>query len=234
MRKNWPVILFIILFIISVGGFTRYIGVMKEKVEAQETIIAEKNGEIERVRLDNGKYIDQKNRAIADRKTLETSYNFLLDSLEEMGIKYKNVKSLLFLAKQTKGSGTGKLDTIIQVVNVKDTVKAVYEMNINEPYFTFNSIIKSDYNFTYDYVTFDSLAVVNTTKRNWFKPNEHKVNVYNSNPKSQINGLTSLTIQEKKVFLEIVAVAGYGITEQGTGPFLGIGVGKPIIRFYHK
>lgn len=198
-------------------------------IESKNQIIEEKNSVIETVQLKNGNVLFEKNRVESDLKSLKEGYSFLEDSLEQMGIKAKHLRSALFLAQQTTGSGEGRIDTVKVVEN--DTIRIGRQLNVSERFFNFSANIFPNNQFDYQYSIFDSLSIVNTSSRkNIFSPREYKVNVVNSNPRTELTGVTSLTIKEDKYNWIVGIGGGYGLTQSGTGAFIGIVVARPIIR----
>ena len=226
MKKNWPVILVILLLGISLWKNLD----MNDQVESLESVVTEQNSQIEREKLKNGDVITQKDRAIADRKTLEDSYKWLEDSLNEMGIKNKELRSALFLAQSTKGSGEGKIDTVLREVH--DTTLVEGSIGVQERFFNLDLTLYPSGEFIYGYSVYDSLSIVNTTSRkNIFSDWEYKVKVNTANPNTTITGLTSLTIKQKKTKWVVGPVIGYGVGKDGFSPYLGIGLMKPVLKF---
>ena len=225
MKKNWPVILVIALLGISFWQNLE----MNDKVESLESVVTEQNSEIERITQKNGDVITQKDRAIADRKTIENSYKWAKDSLNKMGIKNKELRSALFLAQKTTGSGDGRIDTIR--IEQHDTTLVEGRIGVQERFFNMDLTLYPSGDFVYGYSVYDSLSIANTTSRkNIFSEWEHKVKVNTANPNTTITGITSLTIKERKSKFVIGPVVGYGIGKDGLSPYFGIGILKPIIK----
>ncbi len=202
---------------------------MNYLVESLESVVTEQNSEIERITQNNGDVITQKDRAIADRKTLESSYKWLKDSLSEMGLKNKELRSALFLAQRTTGSGEGRIDTVR--IEEHDTTIVEGMIGVQERFFSMDLTLYPSGEFIYGYSVYDSLSIVNTTSRkNIFSDWEYKVKVNTANPNTTITGITSLTIKEKKTKFVIGPVVGYGIGKDGLSPYIGIGIVKPIIK----
>ncbi len=201
-----------------------------DKVDQKDQIIAEKEAKIKEVRLKNGKTASDKLRVEADLKSLKEGYGFLEDSLKHMGIKAKHLKSALFLAQHTRGSGKGKIDTVNIIRN--DTVIIAREMSIEEKYFRFNATIFPHGDFDYYYSFTDSLAIINiTTRKNIFSKRVHSVRVVNSNPNMKLSGITSLTITEKGHKYHIGPVLMLSYDKGRVRPAFGVGVVYSLISF---
>ena len=200
------------------------------KNETLGRIIDERNATVERVKLSNGKVISEKVRVTGAFEDLSRGYIYLEDSLKEMGIKKKELESALFLSRQTRGSGTGRIDTIL--IEDTDTVYIGRQILINKPFFEFSATIYPWNHYKYQYTIKDSLSVVNTIERkNIFSAREYKVKVYNANPETVVTGMTSLTIKERQYKWSVGVMAGYGIGANGLSPFVGVGIMRPLIRF---
>lgn len=198
--------------------------------DSRGSVIKEQQATIVKVTLKNDKYGFEKDRAIADRKTLLESYGFLEDSLKAMGIKAKNLESALFISQRTRGSGVGRIDTL--TIRENDTVYVVRKLNITEPFFRFSATLYPANTYDYQYDIYDSLSLVNTSSRkNIFKPMQHKITVVNANPKTVITGITSLTIREDSKRIIIGPMVGYGVTNTGLSSFVGIGATWRVISF---
>ncbi len=228
---NKTLIIIIAVLIILLGWTYIKNGQLKDKVDSKESIIKEQNASIEKIKLKSGAIAFEKTRVEADLQSLKDGYGFLEDSLKQMGIKAKNLESALFISQQTSASGTGKIDTI--EINTESEVYKASHLSIVEPFFNFSANIKPSGEYLYQYNIFDSLTVVKTSQRkSIFHAYEHKIRVFNANPKTEITGITSLTIKERPYRWAISVTAGYGITNNGLSPFVGIGVSKPLIRFH--
>ena len=202
----------------------------KSKSESKTTIISEQNATIEGIELDNNLIAHEKERVEADLNTITESYSFLEDSLKAMGVKAKNLKAALFIAQSTKGHGEGTTNTV--TITKNDTTYIASEISITEPYFLFSSTTLPDNSYTYEYDVYDSLSLLNIrSRKNFFHKWENKVRVVNSNPKTTISGITSLTIKEKPKRITIGLMVGYGVTNSGLSPFAGVGISTPIISF---
>lgn len=222
---GWIAILCLVIAI-SVGRCSS----QRETIKSKDQIIAEKESKIQEVKLENGKIASDKLRVESDLNTLKKGYSFLEDSLESMGIKAKKMRSALFLAQQTKGKGSGRVDTIQVVRN--DTVEIASQLKVREKFFKFDAMIYSSNNFQYEYSFMDSLAIVNVTSRpNIFSKRVHTVRVVNANPDVKISGVTSLSIVEKRDRIHLGASLIVGHDGERLRPFVGVGVSYSFISF---
>lgn len=229
MKNTFKIIgIGIVIFIILIQNVR--IAKKEYKIETQGQIIDERNAHVERIELDNGKIISEKLRVTGEFKELSRGYTYLKDSLKEMGIKAKEMKTALFLARETKGEGMGKIDTV--TISDIDTVYMGHALSIQEPFFSFYATIYPSNEYQYHYSIFDSLSVVNTVeRRNIFSAREYKVKVYNSNPKTIVTGMTSLTIKERQYKWVAGPMFGYGVGMNGSSPFVGFGIMRAVVRF---
>jgi hypothetical protein len=173
----------------------------------------------------------EKVRVEADLKSLQESYGFLEDSLKELGVKTKQLSSALFLAQRTQGSGEGRIDTV-RIQGEADTVKVGLKMEIKERYFDFIANIYESGNYDYNYSTYDSLAIVNVTKRPTpFHARVHSVKIVNANPNAKISGITSLTIVEKPRKFHLGPLVSVTHDGERIRPFIGIGMAYSFLSF---
>lgn len=228
MNKNLILIIIALVALLYIAQCSR--SKLQNNVESLDLIIKEQTDSIKTVKLKNGKLTYQKTRAEGNIKSMVRAYRFLEDSLNKMGVEAEDLRTALFLAQRTEGSGTGIIDTVR--VLESDTIYTVGRISIEEPFFRLSANFFPDNRYKYSYSIFDSLNVLNTTHRkNIFSPYEHTVVVVNANPKTVISGITSLTIKEQPYRWAISLTLGYGVSISGLSPFVGIGVSKPLIKF---
>src|SRR5690606_33749489 len=86
-------------------------------------------------------------------------------------------------------------------------------------------------------ITINSLTVPNTLsfaigkrKKGWFN-SEYVIEAVNSNPNIKVKGLDSYTVKVPKKRFGVSLFAGYGLSESGLSPLIGIGVGYNLIEF---
>ena len=226
-------LLYIIILIIVILFWMRSCSNKESRISQQRTVIEEQTSELMLIKVKKDRFAIEKRRAEANLSILKDSYVFLEDSLKAMGIKLKNMQSVVFLAQQTSGNGSGtvRYDTITQTDTLYVSNIATKHLDIDERFFKFRAQLFENDRFNYQYTVYDSLSIVNTTSRkNIFKTWEHNVRVLSANPKTNITGLTSLTVKNKEPFIDIGISVGYGITPAGLQPFLGISATKSIIK----
>lgn len=228
MKKILIIIIIALVGLLFIGQCSR--SKLENDLKSRDWIIKEKNASIKKVKLKNGSLAFDKIRAEGDLKSLLNGYNWLEDSIKKLGVKNKHLRAALFISQKTIGSGTGRIDTV--TITESDTVYQVGLISIQEPFLLFKVQLYPDQQYKYSYSIFDSLSIINTSHRkNIFSNYEHNIRVVNANPKTEISGITSITIKERSYKWSISLTMGYGINSSGLSPFIGIGVSKPLIKF---
>lgn len=148
-------------------------------------------------------------------------------------VKNKRISTLLEGVMKSKGNGTVIINNIttdttsIEKTKTKPNNKKSFL--INDSYLSLNGIISNDsldYSYTYaDRVLFG----VYEKRMGFFKPRQTTVVASLSNPKGVITNINSIEIIPKQPKLYLSLSGGYGMTNQGLSPFIGVSISKPLI-----
>jgi len=223
---------FLGLLLIAVG-LCVIIGINARNIKEQQNIIAEKNSKIEYYKNDLGTETAKRVAVEASKKKLKESYDEEIKELKRRhSIKLSSLESAILASTATVVTDTVE-------VHYTDTVLVNEEL----PTFTFSktdvyhSISGSFYNgrINYEFSAFDSLSFVFHYNRTGFLgmgPRELVVEGSSSNPYTKIDGIKGIKVGvERRRPFGIGITAGYGITDSGIGPFIGVGLTYNIVRF---
>ena len=68
-------------------------------------------------------------------------------------------------------------------------------------------------------------------KKTGFFKSEYRIEAVNSNPYITTTGIDAYTLQVPKKRFGVAVFAGYGITESGLSPMVGVGLSYQLLRF---
>lgn len=159
----------------------------------------------------------------AERDLIKTVYESELDSLRrvipEIGRKGKNLKEATNVTTITKDSIV--LSTIFDTVVVDNNIVVRESLQYSDKWLDleFDPLTNG-----LNYTSRDSLSIVKFSKRQgWFKPRTTNVQVISHNPRSSIIGLQQFSVEADVKRLSFGLQAGYGFTNNGMSPYVGIG-----------
>jgi hypothetical protein len=128
-------------------------------------------------------------------------------------------------------SGSGKT-TILRI----DTVKTTDTLRVFPEYFTRieNGFRSGTILATHDSIHYEirekvGILFTETTKKHWFKPDEHNVQIDIDNPSVDIQGASSFRVQPKAKKIFVGPIVGYGVNPQlQLRPVVGFAIGYNI------
>ena len=216
----------------------------KEKYKDLQNTVLLKDQKINRYRDDSGKTHATILATEASRQSIEIVYKKeLADAANQLHIKEKKITDYVRIISEAKGNGNGKLtkkDSIVYVygkdstILKRDTV-TLDQMNINDKYLTFNSVIYKDFTYKYNYIYADSLYLIKHIKNSGFLGlKKTKIfDVHYSNPNASVTGITQFTIKdlEKEKKYSFGISLSYGWNGKSFQPQVGIGVQYILFKF---
>lgn len=152
---------------------------------------------------------------------------------EALEILLSNTESeLKELAKKFKVQAAGQIKTITKI----DTIRIGYEVPVpfefsrdwqkNDPFYSISG------NSTQNGITINSLEIPNTLS---FVMDKKKGNfvieAVNSNPHIKTTGLDAYSLKLPKKRFGLSIFAGYGMSDSGLSPLVGVGLGYNLIEF---
>ena len=124
-----------------------------------------------------------------------------------------------------------KIDTIPIPYEVEVPCKFTREFGIFERYYTIEGTSNKKG------ISLNEISIPNTLsfaigdKKTGFFKSEYRIEVVNSNPYITTTGLDAYTLQVPKKRFGFAVFAGYGITESGLSPMVGVGFSYQLLRF---
>lgn len=146
--------------------------------------------------------------------------------------KVKNKRLNIALEGALKVNGEGSV--AIEILQPQDTTPSLNQkpnkkININDGYLSLNANILSD-SVRYKYTYTDKILFGIYEKNNGlFKPRTTTVVATMSNKNSYVDDINSLVIKERKPKLNLSLYIGYGISNQGLSPSVGLSLSRPIV-----
>lgn len=176
-------------------------------IASKNSIIKKQNDSLVYRKTKEGKIIADKAAAEARAKDLEASYPLLAKRLEQMEIKFSNLKTAIQAEFRAINSGVSTVipDTIYR----EGKPVFVYPVAIDDGFLSMKGEVEPDL-FRWDYVYTDELTTALHVKKKWIFGNEH---LYFSgslrNPNAKITNSTAVRVQEFRDKRFVFTIGGY-------------------------
>jgi septal ring factor EnvC (AmiA/AmiB activator) len=211
--KNWDwstIILIAALALVLTIGWASISNEIEDKrtLRRMESVISEKNAELEFFRSQTGKLLAQKNAAELRSKELEEAYPEIYNTLKkDFDIKVKDLKA--YIKNEFKATGSGNAD----INNHYTTIiggKEATSLSVNDGYLAFEAVVKDSLNAPYTYTYSDTIQQAIAVKKKWILGRERLYGTATlSNPNAKVTGSTNVLIND------------YRDKRFGVGPFIG-------------
>lgn len=228
MRFDRDIKILLAAFLLVVGALL-YVVIKKEsQINGLTSVINEKTAKIEYYENKLGETVASKVVAEADLQTLKESYADAMDSIKQrFNVKLRNVVAAASIKVTVR-------DTL--VVDKTDTLmvegQRVRQYNYSDKWVAFqlNDPLVSPPTLYFEY--FEQYDIVAHRKsRGLFKRKELYVDVVTASPYASVTGIRSFKVEKDKSRWGIGFSAGYGISNSGLSPYLGIGATYTLLRF---
>jgi hypothetical protein len=220
-KKTTPILIAVILLLLVAGGL--YFNSLKYELNLSQTALGKERQETKR-------WIDKEGKSRAEIQTISASqdviksvYESEIDSLRksisDIGRNGRNLNEATTISTETR-------DSLI-LKTVFDTVVVNNEIKVNETLKYSDKWLDLEYfpsNQSLTYASRDSLSIVKYEKKQGFlKPRITSIQVINHNPRSSVTGIRQFEITPKSKRFDFGLQAGYGFTNNGMSPYVGIG-----------
>ena len=202
------------------------------EIDRKDSIIAEKNAEIEYKTSETGKIVAEKIAAEATAKEALEAYPEIVNQIKrEFDIKTRDLKAFVQASFHAQGHGEASVVNNYYTDSTGQKIKAK-QFTFKDDYLFFESTIfddkdKADSRYTYS----DSISMAFHVKRKWRLGKE---TLYASaslgNPNAKVTSSTSVLIKEAKDKRFFIGPMGGYDPFQGRF-FLGVGVGYALFKF---
>lgn len=226
MNKYLPYIL--IVAVLAALFFASQWFRSKKILNEKESIIAEKNAQIEYHINNKGRIVAEKVAAEASVKELKEAYPHLVKELkEDFQVEMKRMKAYIKNEFEARGSGMSSITN-----NYYDTATNTIGKNLHfsDGYLDFNSMFADSARFAYSTYTYtDTIKTVIHGKKKWVFGNE-KIFASStlSNPSAKVTGTTNLLVNHRdKRWVVSAGIYGDPLRKQyGVGLHLGYALFK--------
>ncbi len=162
-----------------------------------------------------------------DLLAMKSSDSTIID-LQKQVKDYKGKLDIAINLKNKTGS-KGSLVTIIDTVHSNDSIYLVYTAQWKNKWEQ-GLIVASRDSIFRDIVFFNEFEInIGKTSNGWFKKPVTEAMVKNLNPNTLTTDFRSFKVDNVQKRLAIALSAGYGMTEAGLSPYVGIGLGYNIL-----
>jgi len=190
------------------------------KIDGLESVIKEKNGELERTENKLGQEKVSRLVAEADREIIKKSYEAEIKEVrEKLGVKIRNLEGIVKAQTVNSGSATVRVDTVYVLNQVRDSVHdsvqqlVYYDFEYADNWLNLSGrLYNHSVDLTWDVV--DHLTFAFERKpTGLFKPKELIIHATSDNPNTHYTNLMSVKVgvEKRKPF--------------GIGPYIGVGPG---------
>lgn len=166
-----------------------------EKIKHQQSVISEKDAEIQYRLNEVGQLIASKAAAELTTRELAQYYPTIVDELKkQFDIKIKDVKVYMRHEFEARSKGTA---AVTNYYNIKDSTGQYpkWKLKVDDGYLSFNATVYDSLNAPYKYTYIDTITTVVATKKKWILGSE-KLLASSSfkNKNARITGSTNLLI----------------------------------------
>jgi hypothetical protein len=203
----------------------------KKKIDSFESVIAEKNSQIDYFMNENGKLVAGKAAAEVAYSDIKNMYPELYRSLsKDLDVKVKDLKAYIQTEFKASGSGTGTVTNNYYVSESGERVGSS-DLVISDGWLLLTATILDSTKAPYSYTYSDTVKQSISLKRDWILGNEKLYGSATlSNPNSKVTGSTNILIREYKDKRFSLGVGA--IYDPSSGRFhLGVGVNYALFKF---
>lgn len=171
---------------------------LQDKTNDLESVIREKDSEIEYRRTREGRIVASKDAAELRAQEIANNYPKIVDELKkDFDIKIKNLKAYIRSEVGAQGQGTGE---ITNHYHLSDSTRRFREFTMDDGYLSFrttlyDTAVQAPYQYTYS----DTITTVIHGKRKWILGNER---LYSSsmlrNPNARVTGMTNIMVDSHR------------------------------------
>ena len=154
----------------------------------------------------------------------EDEINILLEQVKGLKSNLRNLNSATTVATATSGT----VEVVVRDTVYVDAPEGAKVFNFEDPYLYLDgelSTISNKLSITYRIT--NNIRLIEYRKKSGFLgfKKETVVEAISDNPNTTITGLTELKIKPTHKRIGLVLYAGYGVSKDGLGPNIGIGIG---------
>lgn len=192
-------ILLALVVLFSIGYTIHQVRKGKAERENLESIIREKDTEIQYRVNKEGRIIAEKETAVGNYKQLAEAYPKIAESIQkDFDIKLKNLKAYMQSEFEARGSGNSQITNNYYLDSAGNKVE-YFKLKASDGYLDFNADVYSPTNAPYTYSYKDSIQFAISTKKKWFLGNERLLASGKlSNPGAKITNSTSYLVESYK------------------------------------
>ena len=220
----------ITIFCLIIGFLVSALRRAHNKIDSDQSVIAEKNDSIHYHKAKNGQIVAEKLAAEIKPKDLAKDYPEVAEQLKQLGIELKSVKAVMHETIAAKGSGNSTVTNNYYTDSAGVKHKAI-NLGVSDGYLTFKATVYDSLNAPYSYEYVDVITMAMHTKKKWLFGN---YSLYGSgslkNPNAKILSSTNVLIKDyKDKRWSIGPYVGYDVIR--LKPTAGLSVQYSLIRF---
>lgn len=211
----------------------------KSALRQANSVIAEKNAEIQYRTNREGRIIAEKQAAEIRAKELEKMYPQVYDEIKkDFDLKIKNLRAYIKNEFEARGSGTGEVTHNHYYDSAENRVVRFRDFKMDDGYLKFKTrLYDSLSNALYEYVYSDTASTVIDARKKWlFGKEQLYASTMFKNPNAKITGTTNILVnnyRDKRLSFGISA--GWGVLKVGnevrTGWFMGPSIEYALFKF---
>lgn len=172
---------------------------LERRIDSYESVISEKNSQIEYFMNENGQLVAGKQAAEVAVKDLKSMYPEIYRSLSrDLDVKLKDLKTYMESGFKASGSGNGQIHNHYYSNESGDSILS-RSLVIDDTYLNLKATILDSANSPYTYTYSDTIKQTISIKRKWFLGNEYLYgSAVLSNPNANITSSKNILIQDYK------------------------------------
>lgn len=175
-----------------------------------------------------GQQVAEKKALQGDAHALSVLLSKQIDSTGQLKRLVKNYRKVIAAGNITQET---RIDTV--AITYRDTIPFVFDRDWSkiDNYYTISGS-SSQRGITIDQLTIpNTLSFAIGNKKTGLFKSEYRIEVVNSNPYVKTTGLDSYTLEVPSKNFGIGIFAGYGMSQDGLSPIVGVGITYSIFRF---
>lgn len=204
---------------------------LEKRINSYESVIAEKNSQIEYFMNENGKLVAGKQAAEVAVRDLKSMYPEIYRALSrDLDVKVKDLKAYMESGFLASGSGNGEIHNHYYTNENGDSV-GVQKFVVNDSYLLLRATLIDSLNAPYTYTYSDTIKQSISIKRKWILGNEYLYGSATlSNPNAKITSSKNVLMQEYRDKRFSIGLGA--LYEPSSGKIrLGVGVNYALFKF---